>query len=188
MRGDVAAYVVSGADKPGAFQPICSLKHDGKIYLGGRLTDDGSNARAVLFVASATANPVWKLVSTGLEGAKGASGFQGIVGIAAKGGQIVALSSTGEIGVSDDGEVFTAWRFRRLIPKAAGRPGRRRSARSASLRRFASARFLSLPAARVWPRPVASPISQRGVFRRGPMWTSWPGCPGGYLPAVRRLG
>jgi len=109
LRGDAAAYVIAGTDKPGAFQPICSLKHDGKIYLGGRLTDDGSNARAVLFVAATSANPVWEMVTTGLEGPKGTGGYRGIVGIAAKGSQIVALSSTGEIAVSDDGAAFAAY-------------------------------------------------------------------------------
>lgn len=106
MRGDASRFVRSGPGQPGAFEPRCHLIHNGRIYLGGRLYDDGSNARAVLFSAAVSPNPAWKLLPTGIEGPKGSSGYRSIVGIAAKGSQLVALSSTGEYAVSDDGETW----------------------------------------------------------------------------------
>jgi hypothetical protein len=102
-RGDYSRFTAYGAGKSGVFWPICSLQHEGKIYLGGRIIDDGSNARAAVLVAFDDENPVWELQQTGLEGPKGA-GYRGCVGLAVSGGLVCALSSTGERAVFDGAE------------------------------------------------------------------------------------
>jgi len=108
-RGDLALYARGGVDQSGAFEPVCRLQWGGKVYVGGRLLDNGDNARAVVFAAEAGPNPVWRQIVLGIEGTKGTSGFRGIVGLASNGSQIVALSSTGEVAVSDDGDDWDAY-------------------------------------------------------------------------------
>lgn len=107
LRGDPGGMVRS--DKGGAFDPVCHLIRDGRIYLGGRLIADGNNSQSVLFVADAGPNPVWDMQSTGIEGPKGSGGYRSIVGIAASGDTVAALSSTGEVAVSEAGGAWEAF-------------------------------------------------------------------------------
>lgn len=106
LSGDLADHRKGGSGELGAFYPEGTIWFLGRLFIYGRLWDDGNNSRAAVFVTDDGREI--NRIATAIDGTEGSSGLKHFADAAVTSdNKLVLLCSSGELAISTNGTSFS---------------------------------------------------------------------------------